>query len=327
MVLTMISTATRQFVFKRTAQLSECERDQFRRLFERVFGKKLSEEQFERKYSQTPLGYSHHGFMVVEGHIVGAYNLVPYRYECFGIRQLFGLSVDAMVDQEHRSGPFNLVRMARLVYEEAVRDGVVFAFGFPNDQAYAFTRKLLKWADVGDLEFYALPINIGAFRSSLAWANPLSRLCAAALLRVPRFASARRFGFPIEKICDGAFRRHRYGKRHGVLHLKHGGDCMYCVYEEDSGIRVFYIIDVTPLTAGQFAEAVRRLHGVAASCADLMLYVGRLPFRAKGLLHLPPSRRPRRIRMCGKILDPQRVDERLLQIEHWSINISNFDVR
>ena len=102
---------------------------------------------------------------------------------------------------------------------------------------------------------------------------------------------------------------------------------MYCVYEEDSGIRVLYIIDVTPLTAGQFGEAVRRLQGVAASCADLMLYVGRLPFGSQGLLHLSASRRPRRIRMCGKILDPQRVDGRVLQIRHWNINISNFDVR
>lgn len=323
----MISTATRQFVFKRTAQLSECERGQFRRLFERVFDKKLSEEQFARKYSQTPLGYSHHGFMVVEGQIVGAYNLVPYRYECFGIQQFFGLSVDAMVDQEYRSGPFNLVKMARLVYEEAARDGVVFAFGFPNDQAYAFTRKLLKWADVGDLDFYALPINIGAFRLSLAWANPLSQFCAGALARLPRRSSTRRPEFPIAKICDEAFRQHRYDARHGVLHLKHGGGCMYRVYEEDSGIRVLYIIDVTPLTAAQFGEAVRRLHRIAASCADLMLYVGRLPFGSQGLLHLSPSRRPRRIRMCGKILDPARVDERVLQIEHWNINISNFDVR
>lgn len=323
----IMTPVTRCFDFKRTSQLSAEQVGQFTELFSRVFGKVLGRRQFERKYLQTPLGYSHHGFMTVEGHIVGAYNLIPYRYDCFGTEQLFGLSVDAMVDREHRSGPFNLVKMARLVYEEAARDGVVFAFGFPNDQAYTFTRKILKWTDVGDLDFYVLPINIGAFRSSLAWANPLSRLCAAALTRMPRLSAARRSEFPIEKTCDEAFRKHRYDERHGVLHLKHGGDCMYRVYEEDGGVRVFYMIDLTPLTAAQFGEAVRRAYRIAVSCADLMVYVGRLPFGARGLLRLPSSRQPRRIRMCGKILNPQRVDERVLQIEHWNINISNFDVR
>jgi len=319
--------ATREFVFKTTRELSAKERDQFCTLFECVFQKDMSRQAFERKYTHTPLGHSHHGLMLVEGQIVGAYNLVPYQYQCFGSRQLFGLSVDAMIDKEHRNGPFNMVRMAKRACEGALQDGVVFAFGFPNDAAHAFTRKILKWTDLGDLEFYALPINIGVFRESLAWANPLSRLCAAGLAHMPRLSTGRLSTFPIEKICDGPFRRHRYDERHGIIHLRRGGECTYRVCEEDNGIRAFYIIDVTPLTAARFAEAVRRLHGIAATCADLMLYVGRLPFPPKGLLRVPPPKRPRRIRMCGTILDPQRVDQRILEIDNWNINISNFDVR
>ncbi len=323
----MTLTGTRHVLFKRTNQFSECEREQFRSLFRRVFEKELSGDEFERKYTQTPLGYSHHGLMLAEGKVVGAYSLVPYRYRYFGEERLFGLSVDAMVDREHRAGPFNLANMARCVYEEAARDGVVFAFGFPNDQAYLFTRRILKWTDMGDLEFYAIPINIGALHSSLAWANPLSRLCAAVLTHMPRRSATTPVMFPIEKVRDEAFHAHRYDEQHGVLRLRHGEDCIYRCYKEDNGARVLYIIDVAPLTAAGFAEAVGRLHGLAASCADLMLYVGRLPFGFQGMFRLPASRRPRRIRMCGKILAPESIDQRVFQIQHWNINISNFDVR
>jgi len=315
------------FDFKQTDRLAAEEVGQFTDLFNRVFGKVLDGAQFERKYRQTPLGHSYHGLMTVDEQIVGAYNLVPYEYRCFGAKRLFALSVDAMIDAEHRSGPFHLLKMARLVYPQAVGDGVVFAFGFPNDQAYAFTRKLLTWKELGQLEFYALPLNIGAFRPSLRWANPLSRLCAAALARAPRPFGRKRSDFPVEKVCDEAFRQHRYDARYGVIPLNRGGACTYRVYEEDDGVRVLYIIDVHPLTAPCFAEAVARLHGIATSCADLILYVGWLPFAPKGLWRVPPSLRPRQIRMCGKILDPKGVDERILHMENWNVNISNFDVR
>jgi len=315
------------FGFKRSDQFAPEEVEQFSNLFQRVFDKTLDSAQFERKYRQTPLGYSYHGVMEVQGRIVGAYNLVPYEYRCFGTHRLFALSVDAMVDTEYRSGPFNLLKMARPVYQAAQRDGVVFAFGFPNDQAYAFTRRILTWKEVGPLEFYALPINISAFRPALRWANPVSRLCAAGMAHVPRPFADKRADFHVEKVCDKNFRQHRYDARYGVIHLNRGGDCTYRIYEEDDGVRVLYIIDVTPLSAHCFAEAVARLHGIAASCADLMLYVGRLPFSPKGLVRVPPALRPRQIRMCGRVLDPKGVDERILDMQHWNVNISNFDVR
>ena len=315
------------FVFRRTGDLSMQERDQFCELFTRVFEKEMDGRAFDCKYSQTPLGHSHHGLMTVEGRIVGAYNLVPYRYTYFGEERLFGLSVDAMIDAEHRHGPFNMVKMAKGVYRDAVEDGVVFAFGFPNDQAYAFTRKVLRWADLGDLDFYALLLNIGAFRRSLAWANALSRIGAAAWMHVPRWSRHPRAEFPVQKVGDEAFRRHRYDKRHGVIQVRDGGEATYCVYQEDDGVRVLYLIDVTPLTSDRFADAVRKLYSLADASVDLMLYVGRLPFAVQGLIRVPAAKRPRRIRMCGRILDPQRIDERILQINNWNVNISNFDVR
>ena len=315
------------FIFKRSNELSLQEQQQLRALFDRVFEKEFTREQFDRKYLCTPLGYSHHGLMVSEGRIVGAYNLVPYRYNYFGTRKLFGLSVDAMIDEGHRAGPFNLVKMAKLAYDGAVRDEVVFVFGFPNDNAYMFTKKILRWNNLGELTFYVLPINVGALHQSLRWANPLSRLFAAGFLRLPRSFAIKPTEFAVEKVCDGPYRRHRYDERHCVVALKGGGHCAYRICEEEDGIRALYIMDVTPLTADRLARAVRRVRDITASRVDLLLYVGRLPFSPWGLLRVPSARCPRRIRMCGKILNPARIDDRVFTMANWNVNISNFDVR
>jgi hypothetical protein len=60
---------------------------------------------------------------------------------------------------------------------------------------------------------------------------------------------------------------------------------------------------------------------------DVLLYVGRLPFRPARMIRVPPSRRPQRVRMTGKILIPDLIDERVFALENWNVNLSNFDVR
>ena len=315
------------FVFKTTNEFSLEEQTQFLSLFARTFPRAISREEFHRKYLCTPLGYSHHGLMFVEGKLAGAYNLVPYAYNCFGARRLFGLSVDAMVAREHRGGPFSLAKMGALACAGAQRDGVCFVFGFPNDNAYRVTKHVLQWKDIGELDFYVLPVHIGSLRPSLAWANAFSRWCAGGFVHLPGWRSRRSPDFGVEKVRDERFERHRYNGEHEVIDLGEGEKCVFRTCLEQQQVRATYIIDVVPLTAACFARSVRAVFARTAKHTDLLLYVGRLPFRAAGLLKVPPEKRPRRIMMCGKILDRQCVDDAVLQITNWNLNISNFDVR
>ena len=316
----------RDFVFKTTDQLCLHEREQFLGLFASVFPRAMSPAEFERKYLCTPLGYSHHGLMFVDGCLTGAYNLVPYLYRCFGQSRLFGLSVDTMVAPEHRGGPFNLVAMVKTTYEGAVRDRISFVFGFPNDNAHQFTTRVLQWKDIGELDYYALPINIGAIQRRLRWANPVTQFGAKCLVHWPRLNRRACSDFGVEKVQDEQFERHRYDGEHQKIDLCNG-TCTYRTCVEMDQVRTTYIIDVAPLTPGSFAHAVRAVYDAVKGLTDLLLYVGRLPFRPAGLLKIPPSRRPRRIFMCGRVLDNQLVNERVLDIENWNVNISNFDVR
>lgn len=317
----------RDIIWRRTDRFSGQERRQFLSLFARVFGKDMDVGSFERKYLHTPLGYSHHGLMVAGDSLVGAYNIIPYVYNYFGTSRLFGLSVDTMVASEHRGGPFNLVKMANLTCERARQDGIAFVYGFPNQNACQFTRRVLRWCDMGELDFYALPINVGALCPRLKWANAVFRLAARLLPRLPAMRRQQSVPCGIEKTCDLRFVEHRYGSQHRVINLSGGGTCVCCLHAEDTGVRAFYLIDVVPLTPALFAEAVRAACAAAVGHADIVLYVGRLAFRPAGLLRVPPAQRPRKVIMCGKLLDPGLVDERVLAIENWNVNLSNFDVR
>ncbi|MEN6428936.1 MAG: GNAT family N-acetyltransferase [Phycisphaerales bacterium] len=317
----------RGFAFKKTCELSRGERDNLRALFSDVFGKSLTEEHFDRKYLRTPLGYSYHGLMTAEDAIVGAYNVIPYEYDYFGRRVLFGLSVDTMIGGDCRGGPFSLREMATLVYDAMRRDNLGFVFGFPNEMAYEYTKRLLRWNDIGELDFYVLPRRISAIVPKLAGIDWLGRLVVAGSLRLPWRGRPAKAHVHIEKICNGAFEEHRYDGDYSSLAVSDGGECTYRLCTEERGIRVLYIVDVHPLRADALREAVRGLYRRHARSIDMMLYVGDPSFDSGPLIRVPKSRRPCRVRMCGRILTPGMVDERVFQMENWSVNLSNFDVR
>jgi hypothetical protein len=317
-----------RFTFKRTDQLEEHEKTQFLQLFSLVFSRSMTPSQFDRKYLRTTWGYSYHGLMLANNAVVGAYNTVPYSYYYFGKRVTFCLSVDTMVDQQYRrQHPLALLKMAKSVVDAMKQDGVCFAFGSPNDNAYSYTTKVLKWQKIGELDFYVLPRNLGAVIPKLRWLNFVSRACAGALVRLPLRKRRAKPTYHIEKKRDTLFAGHRYDSSYGFVELGCGSECTYKIYTEDLGVRALYLIDVHPLTPVTFDKAIERVYAECAHAVDIMLYVGKLPFVPTRMIKVPESRKPRRIQMCGKILDPHVMDERILQIENWNINISNLDVR
>lgn len=317
----------RRFVFRRTCQLSRGERDNLRALFIDVFGKNLTDEHFDRKYLHTPLGYSYHGLMIVDGSVVGAYNAIPYGYEFFGTPRLFGLVVDTGVALPYRHGPFNVPTMANLIDEAMRQDGVGFLLDFPNDLAYAYAKRILGYKDIGELEFYVLPREIGAVVPRLRFATWFTRALVAGSVYLSQRGRAAECSRGIEKTCDKGFEKHRYGSQYGVEEVGDGGKCVFRICVEEWGVRVLYILDVCPLRADVYRQAVARLYARYAQALDIMLYVGKLAFSPRPLIRVPTSWRPCRVRVCGKILIPGVVDDRVFQMDNWSVNLSNFDVR
>jgi hypothetical protein len=295
-------------------------------LFLRVFNKKMTRETFEQKFFYTPRGYSYHSLMLHEEAIVGAFSAVPVRYRFFGKEQIFALSVDTMIDLKYR-GAGHLVKMANLVHQGLISDGIPFIFGFPNEQFYPAQKRFLKYEDIGELDYYALPLNIGSVVQKLKSFNGLSQsFCklTARLCRIPKNSEAKQ---EIVKVIDKQFERHRYDNSYGRISLADGAECVYKIYEEKGGIRTLYIIDVVPLNAGSLTRAVKQICQTAIDAVDIIIYVGKLPSRPAGLWKVPDSKKPRKIRMTGKTLIPGAIDGSVFNIDNWRVNISDFDVR
>lgn len=313
-------------VFKTTDQLTESEQEQMRDLFLRIFNKKMTKEAFERKFFYTPRGYSYHGLMLHEEVVVGASSAVPGRYKFFGEELIFSLSVDTMIDLKHRGGG-HFVEMSNLIHEGLISDGIPFILGFPNENFYAVQKRLLKYEYIGELDYYVLPLNIGSVVRKLKAFNGLSRsFCrfTTRFCRIPRNSEA---GYDIAKVVDKQFERHRYDESYSRIDLWEGAQCIYKIYEEEGGIQTLYIIDVVPLTAASLARAVKQICRTAVDAVDIIIYVGKLPSRPAGLWKVPDSKKPQRIRMTGKILIPDIIDSSVFDMNNWSVNISDFDVR
>lgn len=312
--------------FKRTDQLTESEQQQMRDVFEAVFNKKMTKDTFDRKFFYTPKGYSYHGLMLYEKTVVGATSAVPGRYKFFGQEHIFSLSVDTMIDPKYRGGG-HFLKMIKLVHEGLINDGIPFIFGFPNEHFYAVQKRLLKYEDIGELDYYVLPLNIGSVVRKLKPFNVLSRsFCrlAARFCRIPGNSEA---GHGIAKVVDKQFERHRYDASYSRIALREAAECIYKIYEEEGGIRTLYIIDVVPLTAASLARAVKQICRTAVKAVDIIIYVGKLPSRPAGLWKAPDSKKPQRIRMTGKILVPDVIDSAVFNLNNWCVNISDFDVR
>jgi len=312
--------------FNRTDQLTESEQQQMRDLFLRVFNKKMTKDAFERKFLYTPKGYSYHGLMLHEKTIVGASSAVPARYKFFGQEHIFALSVDTMIDPKYRGG-VHLIKMINLVHQGLINDGIPFIFGFPNEHFYAVQKRLLKYEDIGELDFYVLPLNIGSVFQKLKFLNVISRgFCklTARFCRIPKNSEA---GHDIAKVVDKQFERHRYDAVYRRISLGEEAECIYKIYEEEGGIQTLYIIDVVPLTAASLARAVKQICRTAVKAVDIVIYVGKPASKPAGLWRAPDSKKPQRIRMTGKILISDVIDNSVFKMNNWSVNISDFDVR
>lgn len=313
-------------IFKRSIDLSTSEKTQICVLFEEVFEKPMTLESFEQKFEKNQSGFSYHGLMIDEERIVGCYSVIPYTYNYFGKEVVFGLSVDTMIAEAYRGSPFNLKKMANLVYDGLKADGIPFVFGFPNDNVYLVRKKILKWQDIGQLDFYILPINIGAIKSKLAPLNVLSRMFAGAVNIFEGSKTANDSNYNIEKVNNKAFRDGRYDDSYLVNIIDKDSYFAYKIYDEE-GVKTAYIIDVYPLCKFGLENAVKELYSKEKNNVDLIIYVGHLNFKVKNMFKVPEKLRPKNVYMSGKILDDTMVDERIFDLANWNVNLSNYDVR
>jgi hypothetical protein len=313
---------------KKTKNLSNEEKTAICILFKRVFTKEMTLDDFEHKFLSNTFKTSYHGLLLNDANeIVGCYSSIPQEYNYFGIPVVFGLSVDTMIDEEYRGNPFTLKNLANEVYSAMQQDRISFVFGFPNDNVYLVRKKVLKWTDIGKLDFYIMPINIGAIKPSLAFLNIVSSIYSRIInLFVNSHANKSCPIYGIEKNNNKEYKDSRYDKSYQVVNLGDNGYFSYKIYTEKA-IKTAYILDVYPLCKSNLQQAVKMVYKSNKNDIDLIIYVGKLHFNVVNLIKIPEKYQPKNVYMSGKILDGSIVDQRVYDLGNWNVNLSNYDVR
>jgi len=316
-----------KYIAKRTNELTEIERSRICSLFEQIFEKEFSSEKFDGKYKAPVGGSSYHGLALSEeGEIVGCTATIPFVYDYFGQEKAFGLVVDSMIDPVYRKSIFALKKMFDQSAELMKNDGVSFVFAVPNDNAYQYWLKIAGWKDIGNLDYFVLPVRIGAVVSRLGILNFLSSTFAQ-LINLPpvRDNGMPKESFPISKTINKSFLEYRYGAGYELLELGEDSFAYYRVYDEQ-GVRTAFIIDVFPLTKRNVEKTCKAIYTGEKSKVDIIVYIGNLGFKPRNLFPTPARFAPRILRLCGRKID-DTLDDRVFEIDNWRYNLADLDVR
>lgn len=315
-----------EIVLKKTSELTSCEMQQICDLFFEVFEKNKEITDFKKQFSNTCKGYSYHGLIIEHDNIVGCYSSIPYEYNYFGQKQLFSLSVDTMLKKEYRGNPFLLKKLSTALYQEMQKDGIVFVFGFPNENIYMIRKKILKWQDIAMLDFYVLPIKIGNIKPSLKVLNSVSSFFAYLVNSslFVNFSKDKAHPENISKITNQTFINQRYGDDYKCY--KDENRTFYYINTSFEGSKVSYLVDILPLSKKNIELAVSYIRKQHHKEIDIIMYLGNLSFTPKNLFKLPKKYHPKKVYMSGKILDKEKINTEIFSSFNWNINLSNFDV-
>jgi len=315
-------------IVKKTTELSESEQYKIIALFKAVFLKERTIEHFRNQFFGTVLGYSYHSLLYDDDLIVGCLSFVPHYYSISNKTYLSVLALDNMIANEYRGdGFFKDIFSASIDY--LTNEDIVFALIFPNDSAYPlFMFRNPSIHDFGKLSIYALPYRIGGIKPSLKILNFLSIFFVNFFVFLTSlFAKSRIHNFPITKDTK-TYNKTRYNQPDGnyIIEERKGGGFVYKMMNYE-GIKAAFLVDAYTKSAKNFNIAVKHIIKNHYNEFDILLYVGRLPFRSHGFLKVPQRFAPKNFHFLGQLLKKDVIEADLFSDpNNWDINLSNYDL-
>ena len=158
-----------EFNTYKTTELSKIQLNSLVKNFNIVFEKDFAVAHFEQQYNITVKGFSYHSLMEQDGEVVGACSAVPYEYMYNGEKKIFGLLVGLFVVKEFRKDPFALYKIYSKLKDMMTEEGVSVTMAVPNHNSYPYFKHVLKWKDIGNLAYYALPVRYGNIKKDNKW--------------------------------------------------------------------------------------------------------------------------------------------------------------
>lgn len=319
-----------KLIIKKTDQIEDNIFDSYITGFNNAFNSSNDKTFFKKKYLESVFGFSFHCFVIENNIVKGCCTVIPFDYNIKNNIKLVGLAVDVFVSEDFRSqNPFLLLKMYYTL-KKYLRDYNIKAIvAVPNDNAYMYWKKVVKWKDLKQLSYYIYLNKI----PKLGRLN--TRFSSKILFHSQKLFNSFFFKndltitkkkYEIEILKNNYFKNSRYCGDQIIF----SNDSFYFTYSihNEKGINVCYLIDHKQNGIGiesnlslEFAvNHIRKLDVI------FIIFVGEISYNQKYLRKVPSFLEPRKLNLMIDIID-KKYSKVLLDSNNWDFGLANYDVR
>lgn len=297
--------------------------------FNEVFEKDFSVEYFKHKYLSVTGGYTYHSLLYNDhGDVVGGCSVIPCIYNRRKNVFLNGLVVDVFIREIYRIDPLMLRRMYNELKKRLKEKGMVAVMAVPNSTAYPYWKNVVKWKEIGKLDYWMLPVRLGNILKKCRGLNTFSILCVYCYYYFSVIFSwfnskAGDYVYSLEK--QDQFSLHRYDNDY-VVYNRNGIFFAYRIVDEE-GVKTAYLINAVQNDKRSVKAFRLALKDMLRQDIDLILYVGKMGFPQTLFIKVPEKLEPKRLPLMFDLISDDPLYKDMCNINLWDFGLMNYDVR
>ena len=298
--------------------------------FNETMHRDFSSAFLKNKYTSVYKGYSCHAMLVADnGDLVGGTTVIPCYYERKGERFVCGLAVDVFIREAFREDPLALRRMYKRLIPLLQAEGIVAVMAVPNATAYPYCKNVVKWKDVGCINYWMLPLRAGKILGKHGLLGSILDFGSMCYFSLAYGVSA------LTSFLGCKDKQYRYSicKDDPYYVSKFAGDSyvkkdnyIYKLEDED-GVKTGYVIDAEKNGRRSARALFRCVSAILKNNVDIILYVGKLGFFQTLMLKVPRKFEPKLLPLTCDLLSNDEKYKDMLDIDNWDFGLRNYDVR
>ena len=315
----------------RSTEWSEREWETYDLGFNEVFGTSYLVDFFKDKYLSVHKGYALHSLLLGDdGKVGGCITVIPCVYTCGNSEFLNGLAVDVFIRESYRADPLMLRRMYKELRTLLETEGVQAVTAVPNATAYPYWKNVVKWKDVGDINYWTLPVRLGNVlercRVVLNACSIVYAYCAYALSALTGLFSGKQRVYDYAISMNDKYISHKFMSGQYVVQEEGGNRIVYRVVDED-GVKTAYVIVATQ-DGLRSASIFRKSVGIILKQkVDIIIYVGKMGIFQTLFIKVPKKFEPKELPLMFDVITPNEMFSNAYDINNWDFGLLNYDVR
>lgn len=321
-----------KIISKFSHELSENEWCEIKESFNLVFKKNYSISFFKNKYADCSLGYSTHGILYFNNEIVGCFTIIPRVYSFFNKKETIGLACDAYILEGHREDELFLRKMSESAIFKINDKNITKFISLPNPGAYKYWKYLSNWKDIGELDYFVYPVNLGKLLFKNQFLSTMGlwfSIIASFFVKIAYNFSNHIDNKNIYIKLDQPSEKQRFNSdAYNHIKLSNNSWGYYRIFPEKD-LNVAYIVHLNLLSKRSISTMIYKIIIENGLKVDLIMYVGNLSTKPLNLFKLPKKKYPRKLLFTGLIKEnsDQIHNKDFFNLANWDVNLVNFDNR